>query len=54
MVTEPEDIPVTTPTADTVATDAALLVHVPPDVASVSVIGVPIQTVDEPEMAAAA
>jgi hypothetical protein len=38
MTALPADIPVTTPAAFTAATPAALLFHVPPEVASVKVV----------------
>jgi hypothetical protein len=44
-VTTPEEVPI-------VATAGLLLVHVPPGVASVSVMVVPRQTLDDPEMEA--
>jgi hypothetical protein len=44
--------PDTTPVDETEAIPEALLAHTPPGVASVSVIVVPVQIVEEPEMAA--
>jgi hypothetical protein len=44
MVTIPPTIPVTTPVADMVARKAWLLLHVPPAIELVSVMGLPIQT----------
>ena len=54
MVTTPAETPVTTPVvAPTVATDVLLLLHEPPDVASVSVIVEPVHTELLPDIAAA-
>ena len=53
MVTTPEATPVTTPVAElTVATEVLELDHVPPEVASVSVIEEPGHTVLLPAIAA--
>lgn len=55
MVTAPAATPVTTPVAElTVALAVLLLLHVPPAVASVSVVLIPVHNVEAPEMAAAA
>ena len=50
MVAVPAEIPVTTPLALTLVTDEALLLQVPPYVASVNVIVCPIQTPVGPVM----
>jgi hypothetical protein len=53
IVTIPEPAPVTMPVEDpTVATDVALLLHVPPNVASVKVVVALVQTVDAPPIVA--
>ena len=52
MVTAPADTPVTTPVELTVAMDVLLLLHVPPGVASASVVDDPMHTVLLPVMAA--
>ena len=52
MVADPFATPVTTPPVLMVATPEALLLQVPPAVASVSVIEEPTHTADEPPMAA--
>ena len=53
MVTTPEVTPVTVPeVAPIVATPVLLLVHVPPEVASVNVVGNPTQTFVVPPIAA--
>lgn len=46
----PDIMPVTIPVLPTVATEGALLVHVPPGVGSVKVTGVPMQTLGLPEI----
>jgi len=52
MVAEPGAIAVTTPVAPTVAIAVLLLVQVPPDVASESVVLAPLHNTLEPVMAA--
>ena len=53
MVTVPNDKPETTPVAEPMlATNGLLLVHEPPEVASVKALLMPKQTVEEPEIAA--
>ena len=52
MVVAPADTPYTVPLVFTVATDVVRLDQVPPDVPSVSVVDVPLHSVDEPEIAA--
>jgi hypothetical protein len=54
MVAEPAVTPVTTPAASTVATPDALLLHVPPAAASVSVTEEPAHTDEVPVMVPAA
>jgi len=54
IVAVPAATPVTSPVELMVAIVPSLLVHVPPGVASASVIAEPIQTVDGPVMAAGA
>ena len=51
MLTIPPLTPVTTPPEDTVAIEVLPLTHVPPDVASVKVMLLPVVTVVGPEMA---
>jgi len=48
IVTVPAETPVTVPAPFTVATPGALLVQVPPIVASLSDVVAPVHTVDEP------
>lgn len=50
MLADPAATPYTTPEALTDAIDALLLVHTPPAIASVSVIVLPVHTVEGPEM----
>ncbi len=52
IVAVPAPVPVTTPDVPTVATGVLLLLHVPPDVASESVMADPVQTFPGPDMAA--
>ena len=50
-MTDPAATPVTVPPELTTATDELLVLHVPPDVASVSTIVAPAHTVDAPDIA---
>ena len=52
MTADPKESPVTTPDELTVATEVLLLVHTPPEVASVNVLVLPKHEVAEPEIAA--
>lgn len=54
MVTVPEDTPVTTPLPSTLAIAALAVLHVPPNVASASVVVPFTHTDDDPVMAAGA
>lgn len=54
MVVLPRAIPVTTPELLIVATEGLLLLQVPPDVASASVMVLPIHTLPGPVIAATA
>ena len=51
MVTVPADTPHMVPLVPIVATVVALLLQVPPDVASLSVVHAPTQMLEAPEMA---
>ena len=53
IVTLPAVTPVTLPDASTVATEALLLVHVPPETVSDNAVTEPAQTEDAPVMAPA-